>query len=278
MERREFCIALSLLAIGVGRVRPASATTTAGDFGGTVSYPDLSSVTLTADIRPSVTAGQAGYFFVGALMSGTDWYFWNPIVGWSGPYTTVSPEIVTPAYSGPLVPTSFTIASGTDLRSYVETQVYVGYGRSAAEMLANGTYALIYNVGGIIPMGIKVMGASQLPAGCDRWAKSCWADSVASGVVKFVATTATMTGYNDRPVKFAFFRNSAGLWNVLPMYADDGSLVGPDIFGGGNVEFDWAMGTVNGVLIHTRVSGKYYEISWNSTEQNWSTYLVNYPQ
>ncbi len=79
-------------------------------------------------------------------------------------------------------------------------------------------------------MGYQISGANQLPAGCISVEQQCWKDAVANGKVKFAATSATMTGYNSRPVVFAYFRNTetafgvTGLWNTLVMYADDGSI------------------------------------------------------
>ena len=133
----------------------------------------------------------------------------------------------------------------------------------------NGTQITIY------PMGTKVYGANQLPAGCNSWQDQCWRDAVANGTVKFIATPARMTGYSDRPVVFAYFRNTStafgmtGLWNVLPLYADDGSSIGADIFGGMASEIDMVVGTPKGFINHEKSVGKCYEVAWNESDRAW---------
>ena len=120
----------------------------------------------------------------------------------------------------------------------------------------------------VTPMGVKAVGADQLPAGCNSWTQQCWKDAVANGTVKFIATSATMLGYNYRPVVFAYFRNTAtafgvtGLWNVLAFYADDGSIAGADIFGGSSQELDWVYGNANGIIGHVRDTGTCFQDSW----------------
>lgn len=112
----------------------------------------------------------------------------------------------------------------------------------------------------ITPVGTKVFGANQLPAGCNAWNQQCWKDAVANGTVKFVASGGTNAG---RAVVFAYFRNTTvqfgvnGLWNYLPIYADDGSLVGSDIFGGDATEVEWIVGSANGAIV--RGGGQCFE-------------------
>lgn len=106
----------------------------------------------------------------------------------------------------------------------------------------------------VYPMGAKVSVANQLPAGCNSASQSCWDAAVANGTVKLVATTAV--GANKRPIIFAYFQNTTaifggtGLWNKIPLYADDGSLVGPDIAGGSAQMIDWVDGTATGIISH----------------------------
>lgn len=124
-------------------------------------------------------------------------------------------------------------------------------------------------------VGVKVVGTNELPAGCTFWADQCWKDSVANGTVKFIATPALMIGYNNRPVVFAYYRLystifKANQWNYLPIYADDGSLVGSNIFGGLSQEVDFAQGSAKGVIIHEKSTGNCYETAWDSTQKSWS--------
>jgi hypothetical protein len=133
----------------------------------------------------------------------------------------------------------------------------------------NGVNACVY------PMGVKVSGVNQLPAGCNTWKDQCWKDSVANGIVKWVATSALMTGYSTRPVVFAYFRNTStafgvtGLWNYMPLYADDGSLTGGDIFGGNTDEIDWIDGTPNGIIYHNKTRGFCYSFQWDAAQKSW---------
>jgi hypothetical protein len=123
-------------------------------------------------------------------------------------------------------------------------------------------------------LGVKVEGVNQLPVGCTSVTQQCWQDAVASGLVKFVATSATAVGVNSRPIVFAYFRNTTssfgvdGLWNVLPLYADDGSRFGADIFGGGAVELDMVQGNTEGAVIRETVTGDCYQVYWNGI--NWT--------
>ena len=126
----------------------------------------------------------------------------------------------------------------------------------------------------VYPMGYKVVGTNELPAGCTYWADQCWKDSVANGTVKFIATSATMVDYNNRPVVFAYYRLystifKTTLWNYLPMYSDDGSLVGSDIYGGDYGETDFAYGSTRGVITHNKPSGECYLRAWDKNEKNW---------
>ena len=124
-------------------------------------------------------------------------------------------------------------------------------------------------------VGVKVIGTNELPAGCTFWADQCWKDSVANGTVKFIATHALMVGFNDRPVVFAYYRLYSTIfkvnsWNHLATYADDGSLVGSNIFGGNVEEVDFAQGSPKGVIFHSKPTGDCYETAWDSTQKSWS--------
>ena len=135
----------------------------------------------------------------------------------------------------------------------------------------------------ITPMGVKVFGANQLPAGCNSWTQQCWKDAVANGTVKFIATSATMTGYNNRPVVFAYFRNTTtafgvnGQWNFLPIYADDGSLVGSDISGGTSAEIDWANTNAIGIIFHDKTNGGCGQYAWDASYKVWYAQPVTCP-
>lgn len=142
---------------------------------------------------------------------------------------------------------------------------------AAPQVWTPGVNACVY------PMGVIVGNVGQLPQGCNTWKDQCWRDSVANGTVKFIATTAKMTGYSDRSVVFAYFRNTStawgvtGLWNYLPFYVDDGSIFGSDLSGGSSAEVDWEYGTPNGVILHDKATGLCSELSWIVSERLWAT-------
>ncbi len=137
----------------------------------------------------------------------------------------------------------------------------------------------------VYDINTKVSGKNtQLRDGCNSWSDKCWEESVKNGTVKFISTSATMTDYNNRPIVFAYFKNSSkmygqdGLWNYLPIYADDGSLVGPDIFGGDSQEIDWVYGTNKGIIVHIKEGGVCAERSWDKEYKTWYNKLVNCPK
>ncbi len=126
----------------------------------------------------------------------------------------------------------------------------------------------------VYPMGVKVVGANQLPLGCNTWKDPCWEEAVRTGVVKFVQTSAKMTGYSDRDVVFAYFRNTTtmfgktGFWNFLVLYANDLSPVGSDIGGGMGDEVDWVSGTARGIIAHFPSFGC-HEFAWDQAQMAW---------
>lgn len=136
------------------------------------------------------------------------------------------------------------------------------------------------------PLGVKVVGAKELPDGCEYSTDPCWRDAIASGIVKFIDSNARILipGYENREIVFAYFKNTSkvfgtsGLYNCLPLYKDDGKPVGADIFGGINSEIDWAYGTVRGVIIHDRASGHCYEEYFNIESNAWVAKMVRCPK
>ncbi|MEK7604725.1 MAG: hypothetical protein AAB442_02950 [Patescibacteria group bacterium] len=127
----------------------------------------------------------------------------------------------------------------------------------------------------IYAMGVKVVGANQLPPGCNTWAQQCWKEAVANGTVKFVATSAA--DHTGRPIIFAFFRNNTtmfgvtGLWETLPVYADDGTFAGSDIGGGVASEVDLIFGSLNGGVVHEVASDRCFEKYYFVNPQNGGT-------
>jgi hypothetical protein len=127
----------------------------------------------------------------------------------------------------------------------------------------------------IVPMHTWVGPAKQLPVGVNTWKDPRWKEAIANGTVIFGATSAKMTGYSDRPVMFAFFRNTStfngvtGLWNYLAFYADDGSPVGGDISGGVSSEADRVYFNEKGVISHEKPTGLCYQMAWDAAQRSW---------
>ena len=100
-----------------------------------------SNLTLTASLGiGDADVGQPGNVYL-AADTGSAWFVHNGAgwVSWSG-----GPL---PVYSaGTLTNRSIEAARNADLSALGGTQVYVGYGRSESDMLANGKYGLVYTV------------------------------------------------------------------------------------------------------------------------------------
>ena len=103
--------------------------------------------TVTVTIAPAPEdAGKAGATYIAALLSTGQWFFltsngWLPWT--SGDY---------PAFAaGTLGAITTTPLRHMDVSALAGAAIYAGYGTSSASMLANGTYALVYVVGGTPP-------------------------------------------------------------------------------------------------------------------------------
>lgn len=111
--------------------------------------PGFSASTSGTNERPTITAslhvadadaGQQGNIYLAAHAQGA-WFIhdgagWQPWLGGA-----------LPAYaSGTLADRSIEVARDLDAAAFAGTQVYLGYGRDEADMLANGKYALVHTV------------------------------------------------------------------------------------------------------------------------------------
>ena len=99
-------------------------------------------MTLVADVLPaSLDDGKSGAFYVGAQLPDGSLYLndgqtWVPYTG-----STI------PAHSaGTLVQRSFPVFIGLDVRGLSGTQVLIGYGTDANDLLNNGKYRSVYTV------------------------------------------------------------------------------------------------------------------------------------
>lgn len=130
---------LLLAAFVAGGVMPAFAAPMPA-FSATVSGT-TSNLTLTANLSiGDADVGQPGNIYL-AANTGNAWFVHNGAswVSWSG-----GPL---PVYAvGPLTSRSIEVVRNADVSALVGTQVYVGYGLSESDMLANSKYGLIYTV------------------------------------------------------------------------------------------------------------------------------------
>jgi hypothetical protein len=103
--------------------------------------------TLRVTISPAVEdVGKAGAIYIAALLPNGQWFFltssgWRQWVG--GNYPAFS--------SGALAITTATPLDRMDVSALRGAAIYAGYGTSPAAMLTNGTYALVFVVGGATP-------------------------------------------------------------------------------------------------------------------------------
>lgn len=176
---------------------------------------------------------------------------------------------------------TFTFGASSPATVTVSATCIAGTTANAAGVCKAPVVATWWPPATITPMGVKVFGANQLPVGCNRWADQCWRDAVANGTVKFVATTATDS--TGRPITFAYFRNTStafgvtGLWNVLAIYADDGSLAANDIFGGGSSEIDYVFTNTDGVIVHDASNNLCTQLYYFDAGSTWSPRAATCP-
>lgn len=125
----------------------------------------------------------------------------------------------------------------------------------------------------VADIGTLVVGANTLPNACRDVGDACWNDSIANGTIKLVNSGVVMTGYNTRPILFAFFQIgnngtlSAGNHNQKVIYGDTQALAPFNPFildgSGGNVESE-VKGTLSGIKINFPAFGC-YEFVWKAT-------------
>jgi hypothetical protein len=77
----------------------------------------------------------------------------------------------------------------------------------------------------VADIGTLVVGTNQLPAGCVLVGDACWNQSIADGTIKLANSGLVLTGFNTRPIVFAFYRAGTGtaftgVYLTLPLYAD----------------------------------------------------------
>ena len=119
---------------------------------------------------------------------------------------------------------------------------------------ASSGYTFNPNLGGggafVADIGVLVTGANTLPAACVSVGDACWVQSVQNGTIKFVNSGAVMTGINTRPIVFAFYVTSGGVYNAKAIYGDDGlAAATTGVSGGGISGIVSAKGSQNGVKL-----------------------------
>ena len=140
VKQKAWLALLPLLLMAALITTAQAATTASFSAAGTGT---TSSLTLTATVNVAdADLGLTGNYYAGFSFENS-WYFLTP-QGWTA-YTLGTgavPVLATTAlYSG-----SSVLFANSDLSSYVGAQLYIGYGVSEADMLANATYAMVYTV------------------------------------------------------------------------------------------------------------------------------------
>jgi len=168
----------------------------------------------------------------------------------------------------PLVPDS----AGTSCVPPVCTLPAVWSGTACAVPPAQCTAPAVWTAGinaCVTPIGTLVTGANFLPTECVTIGDSCWLASVANGTIKFVNSGAVQTGYNTRPIVFAFYKgklsNGTIYYGVTPMFADSpapSAFANQNVENGGNTDIVTEIkGSANGVNQNT--STGCYKRVWN---------------
>ena len=130
------------------------------------------------------------------------------------------------------------------------------------------------------PVGSQAVGMNQLPTNALLIGDAGWTKAVTDGIPKFLDSGMLLTGYNTRPIAFAFYKATSGVSCAKPIYKDDGSAVdnNKSVIGGCNtVDVDWAVGTTAGVIRHFPSLGQCYEFSWKQTTQGFQDLQVTCP-
>lgn len=128
----------ALLCLAAEGAHAAGAFSITGSSSG-----DTTSLTLTASVQvASEDAGRTGAVYVAATVAGL-WFFQGPAGNWTAWTGGAFPS---PVYSGALGSHAISVADRMDLSSLPGTDVYVGYGLDAADMLSNVKFARIYTV------------------------------------------------------------------------------------------------------------------------------------
>ena len=116
--------------------------TTAFSASASASGPTSShTVTLSATLA-SADVGMSGSIHVAALVAGSTWYAWDG-TRWAAWTSGALPAV----FTGKL-PSSFSVTpiAAMNLGGLTGTPLYIGYGRSADEMVSAGRYTLVYRL------------------------------------------------------------------------------------------------------------------------------------
>ncbi len=121
-------------------VKTAAPGVAEASFSATVEKP-LTKLRLTVNIKAgSADQGKSASLFVAANADGT-WYCLSKLKGWQTCRGDLS------AYdSVTLGSHEITLFQGVDMTAFSGTDIYVGYGGSAAEMLGNGSWSMVSRV------------------------------------------------------------------------------------------------------------------------------------
>ncbi len=132
-----FALSLMLLAAHGG----AAVAAPVASFSATATGP-INNLTLTATINAAdADLGQSGVAYVGVNFNNL-WFF-NSNAAWVQYSGGAAPVYA----AGPIASGSFDVVRNADVSSLVGAKVYVGYGLSQNDMVANGKFAMVYTIG-----------------------------------------------------------------------------------------------------------------------------------
>lgn len=225
-----------------GALLALSGTSTAhaaGSFTPTVSG---SARALTLDVRvepDAATTGYPGNLYVAANLSGA-WYFKTP-AGWRA-WTPGTPF---PAYreGAPLTPQTIGVLAGEiDLSPLVGARIYVGYGTSESDMMANGRIALVHTVG---PGSLMRIASRRYDGEHDDLLTAGLGQSGIGSATSPAAASGFSAANPEHVRRLAIYNNTRALIDPTPA-GGYGTLYGPNVGNDGRSPFNDRDGRIAG--------------------------------
>lgn len=188
----------------------------------------------------------------------------------------------------PVGVTTYTLYDGTNaVKSVTITGTCVsGTNPNGAGVCKAPVVATWWPPANITAIGTKVSDPVRLGSDVVRIGDAAWQKAVTDGQVKLLDTGLVHTGFNTRPVLWAFYTApTSGTFCTRAIYRDTGLAVGAETsasfeFADGNCNSNnvvWAQGTTKGVVRFFSDLGACYEISWVASTQQYSDDKITCP-